>query len=55
MFALGVAGDCYMACVANLDSMTVYQDQYNTALPVGSGITRGVVKYTTELDRDCTI
>eukprot|EP00092_Neocalanus_flemingeri_P040206 GFUD01043793.1.p1 GENE.GFUD01043793.1~~GFUD01043793.1.p1 ORF type:complete len:663 (+),score=225.82 GFUD01043793.1:208-1989(+) len=54
-FALGVAGDCYMACVANWDSMPVYQEQYNTALPAGSGIAREVEKYTTELDRDWTI
>jgi len=54
-FALGVAGDCYMACVANWDSMPVYQEQYNTALPAGSGIAREVERYTTELDRDWTI
>jgi len=54
-FALGVAGDCYMACVANWDTMPVYQEQYNTALPAGSGIAREVEKYTTELDRDWTI
>jgi len=54
-FALGVAGDSYMGCVANWDSMPVYQEQYNTALPAGSGIAREVEKYTTELDRDWTI
>ena len=53
-FAPGVAGDCYMACVANLD-MTVYQEQYNIALPAGSGIAREVESYTTELDGDWTI
>ena len=49
-FALGEAGDCYMACVANWDSMPVYQEQYNTALPAGSGIAREVERYTHELD-----
>ena len=44
-----------MACVANWDSMPVYQEQYNTALPAGSGIAREVERYTTELDRDWTI
>jgi len=54
-FALGVAGDCYMACVANWDSMPVYQEQYNTSLSAGSGISKEVEKYTSEVDRDWTI
>ena len=54
-FALGVAGDCYMGCMASWDSMPVYQEQYNSALPAGSGIAKEVEKYTTELDRDWTI
>jgi len=54
-FALGVAGDCYMACVSSWDSMPVYQEQYNTALPAGNDIMKEIEKYTTELDRDWTI
>ena len=34
-FSRGVAGDYYMACVANRDSMPVYKEQYNTALTAG--------------------
>ena len=37
----------------NVDSMSVYQEQYNTALPAGSCIIRKV--YTMKLDFDWTI
>ena len=54
-FALGVAGDCYLGCVARWADMPVYQEQYNTGLVAEGGIAREVERYTHELDRDWTI
>ena len=54
-FALGVAGDCYMACVARWPDMPVYQEQYNTVLAAEGGIAKEVERYTHELERDWTI
>ena len=54
-FALGVAGDCYMACVARWPDMPVYQEQYNTVLQCEGGIAKEVERYTHELERDWTI
>ena len=53
-FALGVAGDCYMGCVYDWDSVPVYHKQYNCGLTAEAGIAREIEKYTTELDRDWT-
>merc|ERR1719347_1571994 len=54
-FALGVAGDSYMAVVANWSEMPVYQEEYSSCLPAEVGIAREVERYTTELERDWTI
>ena len=50
-FALGVAGDCYMGCVYDWDSVPVYHEQYNCGLTAEAGIAREIEKYTIELDR----
>ena len=39
-FALGVAGECYMALVSNWSKMLVYQEQYNCILPAEVGIAK---------------
>jgi len=54
-FALGVAGDSYMACVSRWQDIPVYQEQYNMALDAEGSIAREVERFTDELDRDWTI
>ena len=54
-FALGVAGDVYLACVSRWSEMPVYQEQFNTGLVAETQIAKEVEKYTHELDRDWSI
>jgi len=54
-FALGVAGDAYLAMVARWADLPVYLEQYNAVLAAEGGIAREVERYTDELERDWTI
>jgi len=54
-FALGVAGDSYMGCVYNWETVPVYHEQYNWSLTAEAGIAKEIEKYTSELDRDWII
>ena len=54
-FALGVAGDCYMAQVVRWHNAPLYQEQYSTEEKGEQGIAAEIEKYTDETDRDWTI
>ena len=54
-FALGVAGDCYMAQVARWNNVPLYQEQYSTDEEGDEGIAAEIEKYTEETERDWTI
>jgi len=54
-FALGVAGDSYMALVAGWGDMPLYQEQFNVEEEGAEGIAEEVERHTTVYDRDWSI
>jgi hypothetical protein len=54
-FALGVAGDCYLAQVMRWNNAPLYQEQYSTDERGEEGIAAEIEKYTDETERDWTI
>jgi len=54
-FALGVAGDCYLAFISRWSNLPLFQEQYQSIEAGEGGIAQEIERYTQEEDRDWII